>query len=121
MLKNIKLTIPKTCSQSWDGMADVPSGKFCNSCLKNVSDFTNFSDRELLDYFQQSSGKVCGSLTIHQLERVLINSQPGRRRIIPKIVFSTALTLGAMNETNAKDIETETSQSINVCQSDDEQ
>jgi hypothetical protein len=66
-------------------MADVPSGKFCNSCNKNVSDFTDFSDQELLDYFKQPSGKVCGSLTIHQLERILINRQPGRRRIIPQI------------------------------------
>ncbi len=79
MSKKIKLTIPKPCYENWDGMTPVEKarpddpfgrGKFCDSCQKQVIDFSNMSDRQVADFFKKpSTGSVCGRFMIDQLDR----------------------------------------------------
>lgn len=72
MSKKIQLTIAKPCHENWDAMSDVQKGKFCDSCQKQVVDFTNMSDRQLAEFFKKpSTGSVCGRFMSDQLEREL--------------------------------------------------
>lgn len=64
------LQIEKPCQQNFEGMAPTENGRFCNQCQSTVIDFTNYSDAELLNFFDsQNSRSVCGRLTTEQLNR----------------------------------------------------
>ena len=47
------------------------SSDLCNSCKKEVVDFTNFSDKRLIDYLENRNTNICGKINNHQLNRNL--------------------------------------------------
>ena len=65
----LKIQIPEPCSQLWNKMDKVDNGRFCNQCNKNLIDFTNFSDKELINFVQNNQSKVCGRFKKTQLEK----------------------------------------------------
>ncbi|HEX7906204.1 MAG TPA: hypothetical protein VF487_20160, partial [Chitinophagaceae bacterium] len=71
MASKIQLTIPEPCHENWNKMTPVEKGRFCHSCQKPVIDFSTMSDREVAQYFKQSTGSVCGRFMQDQLEREL--------------------------------------------------
>jgi hypothetical protein len=71
MTNKIQISILKPCGENWQNMTLAEKGKFCASCQKKVIDFTSFSDREIVKYYNQNS-KVCGRFTTEQLNRNLI-------------------------------------------------
>jgi hypothetical protein len=72
MSKAFQLTIPKPCHESWDKMTATDKGKFCDSCQKQVTDFTGMSDRELIAFFRKpTTGSVCGRFQNDQLNHEL--------------------------------------------------
>lgn len=71
MAKNNYITIPEPCSQNWHEMSVAEKGRFCNSCQKNVFDFTNASNREIATAFKNNRS-VCGRFNVSQLDRELI-------------------------------------------------
>lgn len=99
--KQYKLRIDNPCSENWEKMTPTQEGKFCQSCSKNVIDFTNLSDQEILKIISNSSGRLCGRLTKDQLSRNISHkkeiSAPG---IFSKIAASMLL-IGLSKSTNA--------------------
>lgn len=73
----MKLTVPNPCHENWEEMTSDQKGKFCSVCSKTVTDFTNYSDEELVMSFK-SDKKVCGRFTDHQLGRDLKFSLAGK-------------------------------------------
>jgi hypothetical protein len=69
MAKNVLLTIPHACHEDWQKMTAAEKGRYCMSCRKHVIDFTDMSDREIVNHISRSSGGVCGRLHTHQLNR----------------------------------------------------
>jgi hypothetical protein len=70
MSKKLQLSIPTPCHENWDNMTLVQQGKFCVSCQKQVTDFSNMSDREIATFFKKPSvGSVCGRFMQEQLDR----------------------------------------------------
>jgi hypothetical protein len=70
MAKQLQLTIPTPCHESWDAMTPVEKGKFCGSCQKQVVDFSDMSDRQVAEFFKKpSTGSVCGRFMTDQLDR----------------------------------------------------
>jgi hypothetical protein len=68
-MKEIKLSIPKTCQEDWNKMTNNSNGKFCSLCNKNVINFTEMSDEELKNYFLHYQGaSVCGRLRKEQID-----------------------------------------------------
>ena len=70
-MKKIQLSIPEPCHENWDTMSPTQQGRFCNACTKEVIDFSNMSDSEVLNYFtkKKKDDKVCGRVYPDQLDR----------------------------------------------------
>jgi hypothetical protein len=70
MQPKVQLSIPQPCHEDWQKMTPSQQGRFCNACAKQVVDFTNMSDTEVLHYFLDKKGeKVCGRMYPDQLNR----------------------------------------------------
>lgn len=73
----VSLQIPDPCSERWSAMAPAgPNCRHCVSCEKQIVDFTNAGDAEILAYLERS-GKICGRFRPEQMNRPL---QPSGRR-----------------------------------------
>lgn len=68
MTHKIKISIRKPCHQNWQEMSLTEKGKFCANCQKEVIDFTNSSDKEILLVFNNSKD-LCGQFRESQLDR----------------------------------------------------
>ena len=72
----LRFNVENPCHQSWDSMRSVDRGKFCQSCQKEVVDFTAMSDSELLGYFSNpTSAKSCGRFRSDQILRSIERSE----------------------------------------------
>lgn len=65
----MKITIPKPCHENWDEMLPEEQGRFCLKCSKTVIDFSKKSKEDILTFFKETRGKICGKFTIHQIEK----------------------------------------------------
>ena len=69
-MKKIQLSIPEPCHQNWDGMTPTQHGRYCNACAKEVIDFSNMSDSDVLNYFlKEKNDTICGRAFPDQLDR----------------------------------------------------
>jgi hypothetical protein len=66
------IRIPEPCEQQWNDMSITTAGRFCSSCTRELVDFTRFSDRELVEYLAEHTGKLCGRFARGQLDRNLL-------------------------------------------------
>ena len=72
-MKKIQLSIPEPCHENWDAMSPTQQGRYCNACAKEVIDFSNMSDSDVLNYFsKKKSDIVCGRAYPDQLDRDII-------------------------------------------------
>jgi hypothetical protein len=69
--KQITISIPTPCTEDWNVMTTNNDGKFCASCQKTVIDFSQMSDKELVDFFYHLKGKTCGRFNEKQVNRQL--------------------------------------------------
>ncbi len=79
-MKKIQLSIPEPCHQNWNDMTPTQQGRFCNACAKEVIDFSEMSDSEVLNYFiaVKKNDTVCGRVFPDQLDRS-INAAPKKK------------------------------------------
>jgi hypothetical protein len=69
----LKIRIPKPCHEDWNAMTPNQQGRFCDSCTKNVVDFTQMKAPEIQEYFTRNHGKkICGRFNNEQLEAIRI-------------------------------------------------
>jgi hypothetical protein len=69
----ILLSIPKPCKEKWDNMTPDENGRFCLSCSKNVIDFSEMTNAEIVEYFLNNQDKeVCGRYRNSQLNTPLL-------------------------------------------------
>ncbi len=72
MKNTLQLSVPKPCHENWDNFTPTTAGGFCGSCQKNVRDFTQMSDTELIAYFRnvatKQSESMCGRFRDNQLQ-----------------------------------------------------
>ncbi|MCW3072982.1 MAG: hypothetical protein JWP69_51 [Flaviaesturariibacter sp.] len=72
MSKKLKLSIPEPCHEEWEGMSPSAQGRFCGSCQKEVIDFSTMSTAQILAFFKQPKGAVCGRFDREQLAEDLV-------------------------------------------------
>ncbi len=94
-MPNVKITIPKACSANWENMKPLVQGRFCKICEKEVLDFTKFTTPELLNYFKQPKGNICGRINDIQLaDSILLPSQTNNFKYLSyKLFVASILTL----------------------------
>lgn len=65
----MKYTIPSPCHEDWEKMKIGLTSRFCESCTKDVMDFTKMSRQEILEYLLENQGKrTCGRILPSQLD-----------------------------------------------------
>jgi CarboxypepD_reg-like domain len=67
-MEKFNLSIKKPCSENFSSFSKTNDGGFCQSCKKNVIDFTNMSDQEILTYLSSKKDKTCGLFLESQLK-----------------------------------------------------
>jgi hypothetical protein len=66
------ITIPDPCGEKWAEMKKVDDcHRHCTACDRTLTDFSVMSDDELVIFFKQNNGKVCGRFRKDQLNRPL--------------------------------------------------
>jgi hypothetical protein len=61
------------CEEQWSKMQDTQQGKYCDHCSKEVVDFTNMSDQQIIHYMQSNHvTKGCGRFRNTQIDRIQI-------------------------------------------------
>ncbi|WP_422361395.1 carboxypeptidase-like regulatory domain-containing protein [Reichenbachiella sp.] len=67
MKKQYSLSINKPCSEKWSGFEKTPEGGFCDSCQKDVIDFTKLTESEIIQFISKSSSNTCVRISQNQL------------------------------------------------------
>jgi len=105
--KNLKLNNP--CTEKWENMKPNKGGGFCESCAKNVIDFTQLSHLEISEKLKKTNGNICARLTKTQLQTPLLDTHIPREFRIPYsniaagVLVATVLSYGPhMLATNSK-------------------
>jgi CarboxypepD_reg-like domain/Secretion system C-terminal sorting domain len=102
-MQKIQLSIPEPCHQNWDKMNPTEQGRFCNACAKQVVDFSNMSDTQVLNYFSTlKDEKVCGRAYPDQLERAITMPAVPKKRLFWYWNYITMLFLFFSKSNNAK-------------------
>lgn len=74
MQKYYSISIPKPCHEDWHAMTPKEKGRFCNSCVKTVIDFTKMDTYEIQDFINENKGnRVCGHFKQSQLDGINIH------------------------------------------------
>ncbi len=69
-----KLVITNPCTKNWDAMLQTNDGRHCNSCKKDVIDFSRMNDEEVKKYFiRNKDTPTCGRFYLNQLDRIKIH------------------------------------------------
>jgi hypothetical protein len=98
----ISLTNP--CSEDWSNMTSNQQGRHCASCNKTVIDFSLYTDKQLIEFFKNSTQGVCGHIPKYQLDRVITVHQPSRFGFLRNAAWVTALAswFGFSNKADAQ-------------------
>jgi outer membrane protein OmpA-like peptidoglycan-associated protein len=67
-MKKIAIQIPKPCHEDWNQMKVYSEGRFCDCCQKNVIDFSQKTDAEVLHILSRVQSSVCGRFRKDQLK-----------------------------------------------------
>lgn len=82
-------------------MSPVSQGRYCQTCCKPVVDFTNMSDKQVLDVISKAAGQTCGRFTPQQLQRPIVHQQPPVIKPY-KLLLSAFIPAFLLSATNAK-------------------
>jgi TonB-dependent SusC/RagA subfamily outer membrane receptor len=93
-VKDIQIVLVNPCSEQWDEMQEVDSGRHCESCKKDIYDLTASSDAELVAFFKNKKDNVCGRMLSSQLNRTLIvpPATSNWRWLVPFAITAVAMT-----------------------------
>ncbi|WP_462219062.1 carboxypeptidase-like regulatory domain-containing protein [Ferruginibacter sp.] len=102
-MQKIQLSIPEPCHQNWNEMTATQQGRFCNSCAKQVVDFSTMSDTEVLHYFSSIKNEnVCGRAYPDQLERAISKTKEPKKKLFWYWNYITMLFLFFSKTNTAK-------------------
>jgi hypothetical protein len=108
MKKEFTISISKPCSERWNSFTPTSQGGFCSSCNKNVIDFTNKSDGDILNFIQNKTSHTCGRFRPDQLKLYAhyspTNISPGLTLL--KAGFVSAMLLLVSRQTSAQTVAT---------------
>lgn len=112
MKNTIKISVKKTCSEKFSNFSKTEKGGFCSSCEKEVVDFTNMPQTDILKYLCESENAICGKFNRSQLGEFKHYSNPSTMtnyisKGIGAMSFSL-LSLCAINTMEAQELNSNT-------------
>lgn len=103
MRSTLTISVKEPCKEKFSNFSKTEKGGFCKSCEKEVIDFTNFSDNELINYLNHGNKKACGMFKISQLKTYETNSlHTMNNSIFPKGMAMMGFSLLALCATDVK-------------------
>ncbi len=89
-----QITIPKPCQEDWNKMTATEKGRFCNSCKKEVIDFTNlYASKISKKIFREEN--LCGRFKQAQINKEI---NIAKKSSFPKVVASFVLVSSMLTE-----------------------
>lgn len=74
-------------------MTPNEQGRHCTKCDKTIVDFSLFTDKQLIEFFANVTGRICGNYNPMQVNRELIYVEP-KNYFLHKLFFGIVLTAG---------------------------
>ncbi|KAA2218469.1 carboxypeptidase-like regulatory domain-containing protein [Maribacter flavus] len=68
MKKSLQISVKNPCSENFANFKKTEQGGYCNSCQKEVIDFTGLSDLQVVQHFKKDNGNTCGRFRTSQLK-----------------------------------------------------
>jgi len=78
------VNIPKPCHETWQAMAPVSNGRYCQACCKTVTDFTAMSNDEIITHLSVNHN-ICGRFNTAQITNINNRLQIDYTPAIPKL------------------------------------
>ena len=94
------VSIPNPCHEKWEQMSPNQNGKHCQSCAKNVIDFTSFTQEEI-EQFLKNNPHACGRFYKHQISRNTLTSLASQSQL--KYACSLLLVALSSNQLYSQD------------------
>lgn len=101
MSNHIQISIPTPCHEKWADMTSADKGRFCASCQKQVLDFTNSTDSEIISILQNNAN-VCAKMRPSQMERPLRDTQGGSTLTTPFALAASLVLLAGTAQVQAQ-------------------
>ncbi len=107
----LKLTNP--CQEKWENMKPNAKGSFCDSCSKNVIDFTQLNSNEISNIVKETKGSICARFSQNQLNEPLIDEKFAKEYSFPfsnvaaGVMIATTLTMSQKAQAETIQFETE--------------
>src|SRR5689334_10254205 len=92
---SLSIQINSPCHESWENMEPTEQARYCNSCKKQVIDFTGFTDQQIRQYFLNNPIPVCGRMLTSQTDHIYKDPSPKIKRNLAPVAASL-LTLAAI-------------------------
>ena len=100
--RKIELSIPSPCSEDWDKMSPEGKDRFCASCSTIITDFSAFTDKELIAFLSKAKDAICGRFDDTQLNRVIAIQETNTTTLFHKIIVGAALATGVAGVAHAQ-------------------
>lgn len=112
MDNQLSLNIKAPCTENFEEFISTTNGGFCNSCQKEVIDFTKMNSQEITNYFQtKKTQNACGKFHSNQL-KTYEDNLPKRKRIrFLSGLGLSLLSLLSFSKVQAQDINNQASSS----------
>ena len=92
--RSVNISMPKPCTEDWDKMIPNELGRHCTSCNKTVIDFSLFTNKQLIEFFEKHTGRICGHYTSMQVENEISYTEPSNN-FLYKLLFGTLMVASA--------------------------
>lgn len=107
MKNQFVLEINLPCLENFDRFTPTKTGGFCDSCQKNVVDFTKMNSHEIIHYFKINKGKnTCGRFNRQQLRNYIEPKQQTSISNFWKRIGLASISLLSTTLLNAQEVKT---------------
>jgi len=104
MNNQFSLHIKTPCTEDFNNFSPTKKGGFCDSCTKEVIDFSTMNTQEITTYFKTNPSKnICGRFKSHQLKTYTPTTKRKKRSLLSWIAFA-CITFFSFSKTQAQDI-----------------
>ncbi|SNR29383.1 CarboxypepD_reg-like domain-containing protein [Maribacter sedimenticola] len=96
MKRNMTIGLSTPCNEKFTNFSSTEIGGFCTSCQKEVIDFTQFTDKELVRYLSTATSKTCGRFKPSQLRTYKYKTLPMNNTLVSKSIGIMGFSLLAL-------------------------